>query len=189
MDLKSYCHNMSEAFMSANTAAISESINLIVNCIEEKRTILIAGNGGSASSASHFATDLGVGTFKLFGVAPRVISLSDSISNISATANDLSFDSVFSEQIAILGKSEDLLICISASGNSLNLVKAHSKAVEIEMNTLVITGFDGGILSKLTGVSVHFKTKIGEYGLAENCHSAFCHFITDEVRNILSNKK
>ena len=145
-------------------------------------TVYIAGNGGSASTASHFATDIGIGSLNRANPV-RSVSLCDNTTAITAIANDMDYSSIFAQQLKLLGKQGDLLIVISASGNSDNLLKAVGVASELEMESYSLTGFDGGKLKQLTvGRNIHVETPKGAYGLVEDAHLAICHVITECIR-------
>lgn len=144
-----------------------------------QRTVFIAGNGGSASTATHWANDLGKAT-KRSGKAPiRVVSLTDNVAWLTALANDEGYDQVFAGQLDNFAQRGDVLIVISASGNSLNLVRAVELAKQREMVTIGLLGFDGGLLLRgdLDAV-VWLPTEIGAYGLVETSHSLVADIIT-----------
>jgi D-sedoheptulose 7-phosphate isomerase len=146
--------------------------------------VYVAGNGGSAATASHFATDIGVGSLNRTNPV-RVVSMCDNLAAIMAISNDLDYSAVFEQQIKLLGKSEDLLVVISASGNSQNLIKAVEMAKAIGMNVFSLTGFDGGRLREITAPqNVHVATPKGAYGLVEDAHLAICHVITECIRSV-----
>ena len=145
-------------------------------------TVYIAGNGGSASTASHFATDIGIGSLNRANPV-RSLSLCDNTAAITAIANDMDYSSIFAQQLKLLGKQGDLLIVISASGNSDNLLKAVEVASELGMESYSLTGFDGGKLKQLTlGRNIHVEPPKGAYGLVEDAHLAICHVITECIR-------
>jgi D-sedoheptulose 7-phosphate isomerase len=145
-------------------------------------TVYIAGNGGSASTASHFATDIGIGSLNRANPV-RSVSLCDNTAAITAIANDMDYSSIFAQQLKLLGKQGDLLIVISASGNSDNLLKAVEVASELGMESHSLTGFDGGKLKQLTlGRNIHVETPKGAYGLVEDAHLAICHVVTECLR-------
>ena len=147
-------------------------------------TVYIAGNGGSASTASHFATDIGIGSLNRANPV-RSVSLCDNTAAITAIANDMDYSSIFAQQLKLLGKQGDLLIVISASGNSDNLLKAVEVASELGMESYSLTGFDGGKLKQLTlGRNIHVETPKGAYGLVEDAHLAICHVITECIRSV-----
>ena len=164
----------------------SEEVIALAIAINQARknggTVYIAGNGGSASTASHFATDIGTGSLNRANPV-RSISLCDNTAAITAIANDMDYSSIFAQQLKLLGKQGDLLIVISASGNSDNLIKAVEVASELGMQSHSLTGFDGGKLKQLTvGRNIHVETPKGAYGLVEDAHLAICHVITECIR-------
>jgi D-sedoheptulose 7-phosphate isomerase len=145
-------------------------------------TLYVIGNGGSASTAAHMVTDLGVGSLRKRNPV-RCISLVDNSGVLTATSNDLEFESVFSQQIKLLGRPEDILLCFSASGNSTNLIQGVVEARKLEILTVGITGFDGGKLKEICDISIHTPTKIGSYGVVEDIHSSVSHVLTEIMRN------
>jgi D-sedoheptulose 7-phosphate isomerase len=145
-------------------------------------TLYTAGNGGSASTASHMAADLGVGSLRRKNPL-RVVSLVDNVAVLTATANDLAFDQVFSQQLLLLGRKGDVFICFSASGNSRNLTNAVTEAKKLGIITISVTGFDGGILKNITDYNIHISTKLGSYGVVEDVHSTVSHLLTEIVRS------
>ena len=169
--------------MSIN-ASMLERVVLEMNTVMEKgHHIYIIGNGGSAATSSHFATDLNKIQYqrKLKGSA---VCLSDNSSMLTMITNDFDFEKVYSFQLQIGAKTGDLLIAISASGNSSNLVDAVEYCNLVGVKTISFTGFDGGLLSQISKMSLHVKTKIGDYGIAEDAHSVICHYIAEEIRNV-----
>ena len=102
---------------------------------------------------------------------------------LTATANDLSFDQVFSQQLRLLGRKGDLLICFSASGNSRNLINAVEEARSMEIKTISVTGFDGGALRRISDFNIHVDTPIGRYGVVEDVHSTVSHMLTEIIRS------
>jgi D-sedoheptulose 7-phosphate isomerase len=147
-------------------------------------TVFVAGNGGSASTASHFATDIGIGSLNRANPV-RSVSMCDNTAAITAIANDIDYSSIFAQQLKLLGSQGDLLIVISASGNSENLIKALDVASELGMESYSLTGFDGGKLKQLTiGRNIHIETPKGAYGLVEDAHLAICHVITECIRSV-----
>jgi D-sedoheptulose 7-phosphate isomerase len=173
-----------EILASISAAEVAGLINAIELVKVSKKVVYVAGNGGSASTASHFATDIGVGSLRRNNPV-RVVSLCDNTSAMTALSNDISFDAIFSDQLLLLGQPGDLLVVISASGNSHNLINAVSTASEIGVVVYSLTGFDGGKLKKITsGKNVHVQSKKGAYGLVEDAHLAICHVITECIRSI-----
>jgi D-sedoheptulose 7-phosphate isomerase len=159
-----------------------DSIERVVNRLRFARdnagTVFVAGNGGSAATASHWVNDLGKAT-KRSGRAPiRVMCLSDNASWLTALANDEGYDEVFSGQLDNFARHEDLLVVISASGNSPNLVRAVEVAAGRGAVTIGLLGFDGGVLKDLVSDCVWLPTERGAYELVEDGHSIVCHILT-----------
>jgi D-sedoheptulose 7-phosphate isomerase len=180
---------ISEYFLAGGkilTQIPNEEVMKLAIAINQARktesTVYIAGNGGSASTASHFAADIGVGSLNRANPV-RSVSLCDNSAAITAIANDMNYSSIFAQQLKLLGKQGDLLIVISASGNSGNLLKAVDMASELGMESHSLTGFDGGKLKQLTlGRNIHIETPKGAYGLVEDAHLAICHVVTECIR-------
>ena len=158
------------------------AIERIVQCLCAARdlgaTIYIAGNGGSASTASHWVNDLGKATKNPGKKSIRVMSLSDNISWLTALANDEGYDRVFSGQLENFAKPKDVLIVISASGNSPNLLRAVELARSRSMITIALLGFDGGALKNMVDEYLLLPTPKGSYGLVESGHSMLSHVLT-----------
>jgi D-sedoheptulose 7-phosphate isomerase len=186
MDLKSlitsYFSQAQSNFINLDIEKIEKLVVAIEVIRKSKSTVFVAGNGGSASTASHFATDIGIGSLNRANPV-RSVSLCDNTAAITAIANDMNYSSIFAQQLKLLGKQGDLLIVISASGNSDNLIKAVEVASALGMESHSLTGFDGGKLKQLTlGRNVHVETPKGAYGLVEDAHLAICHVITECIR-------
>jgi len=127
------------------------------------------------------ATDLGVGSHKE-GCGIRAISLNDNASVLTATANDMGFEQVFVQQLSLLAQSGDVLIAISASGNSPNIVAAAQYARGVGVTVIGLTGFDGGALRGLSDISIHVQTLVGDYGPVEDVHLVVNHMMTEMIR-------
>lgn len=141
-------------------------------------TVFIAGNGGSAATATHWANDLNKAASRSGRRPFRGISLTDGTSWLTALANDEGFDRVFAGQLENLARPGDVLLMISASGKSLNLVRATEFAAAHGMVTLALLGFDGGTLRDMVDEHVLVRTAPGEYGLVESAHSIAADIIT-----------
>jgi D-sedoheptulose 7-phosphate isomerase len=180
--LTTYFRKVQDALDSINVDEVNNLVNEILSIRRNGNTLFIAGNGGSASTASHFATDLGIGSLAKLNPI-RAISLCDNASVITAVANDLNFVNIFDQQLKLLGKPNDLLVLISASGNSENLLRVLETAKFMNIRVFSLTGFDGGKLKKLTlDFNVHINTPIGEYGVVEDIHLSICHSVTQCIR-------
>jgi D-sedoheptulose 7-phosphate isomerase len=141
--------------------------------------IYIAGNGGSAATASHWVNDLGKATKCSKEPPLRVLSLSDNASWLTALANDEGYERVFAGQLENFAQAGDVLILISASGNSPNLVKAVELARARDVISIALLGFDGGVLKNIVDDYLWIPTEKGAYGLVESCHALLCHLLTD----------
>lgn len=173
-----------------NLSAVERVVQVLRLARANGATIYISGNGGSAATASHWVNDLGKAT-KSNGRPPmRVMSLSDNISWLTALANDEGYDRVFSGQLENFAQAGDVLVVISASGNSPNLVKAVELAQRRGLVTVGLLGFDGGMLKTMVDESLWIPTEKGAYGLVESAHALLCHVLTDcLVRDsVLTNK-
>ena len=178
---QNYFTTITKIFESIEIQSIENLILEIKKVKANKGLIYVIGNGGSSALASHFATDLGSGSV-LRGQDFPVVSLVDNSPIITAAANDFGFEQIFARQLVNLGNKKDLLIAISSSGNSTNLVEAILQAKKIGMKSVAITGFDGGKISSLADVSVHIRSEIGEYGQVEDVHSIILHAISMHLR-------
>jgi D-sedoheptulose 7-phosphate isomerase len=138
----------------ASDAGSIESIGkLLANCLEKKGTIFWCGNGGSASDSQHIAAEL-VGRFKKDRPALRSIALTTDTSILTSVGNDYGFDQIFSRQLQALGSPEDILIGISTSGNSRNILNAFKVASDLGITSIALTGKDGGIANKISDYSI-----------------------------------
>jgi D-sedoheptulose 7-phosphate isomerase len=140
--------------------------------------IYIAGNGGSASTASHWVNDLGKATKGNGRLPIRAMSLNDNMSWLTALANDEGYERVFSGQLENFAQSGDILIVISASGNSPNLLRAVELAQMRGVFTIALLGFDGGLLKGRVDDYLWLPTEKGAYGLVESAHGVLCHLLT-----------
>ena len=145
--------------------------------------LAIAGNGGSATTASHMAADLVLATRLVGPPLFRTISLAENGALLTALANDRGYDAVFSDQLeGLLGPGDGLLL-ISASGNSPNVVAAAQRANHVGASTIALVGFDGGRLASICDEVVHVPSRSGEYGPVEDAHLMLEHMITEAVRD------
>ena len=159
---------------------IDDLIRAIEQARDERRQIFVIGNGGSAATASHMMNDLCKGTLGHKGDAPwprlRVIALTDNVSLMTAWANDTDYNHIFSEPLKNLAQRGDVLVAISASGNSPNIIAAVEAAKQIGVTVLGLTGFGGGKLAKMADVSLVVPSD--GYGPVEDVHMILDHIIT-----------
>jgi D-sedoheptulose 7-phosphate isomerase len=159
-----------------------DSIERVVEHLRRARdaegTVYVAGNGGSASTASHWANDLGKATKASSRAFMRVMCLSDNVAWLTALANDEGYNRVFSGQLENFAGRGDVFVAISASGNSGNLVRAVELGKQRGVITIAMVGFDGGALKGLVDECLWLPTELGQYGLAETSHSLLCDILT-----------
>jgi D-sedoheptulose 7-phosphate isomerase len=147
-------------------------------------TLFFIGNGGSAATASHFANDLAIGT-RSRSRPFRVVSLTDNVAVMTAIGNDFGYDDIFSRQLRALAQPGDVLVGISASGNSPNLVAAFEFAAGAGLHTVALTAFDGGRMKAMAAESLHVPTEPGEYGPAEDAHLILNHVVGNYLMRLL----
>ncbi len=173
---RNYLDYLKVVLDSINTNEIEEFVKILLEARSHGAMIFFAGNGGSAATSSHFANDISIGT-NSYKKPFRALSLSDNQAIITAIGNDFGYEEIFLRQIMTLGKSGDVFVGISASGNSPNLVKAMDYSNKVGIKTVSITAFDGGKLKELSDISIHIKTAPKEYGPAEDAHMVLDHLI------------
>ena len=169
-----------------------EEISAFVEVLKEVRArdaqIFFMGNGGSATTASHFTNDLAIGT-RSWDKPFRAISLTDNQAIVTAISNDDGYENIFVMQLQALMKKEDVVVAISASGNSKNLVKALDYANSNGVTTVGITSFDGGELSQIAKLRVYIPSNKGEYGPAEDAHMVLNHLIGSYLKRSVANER
>jgi len=182
-----YIKYLTRILSEIDSEEISNFIDILLDARKRDATIFFMGNGGSAATASHFANDIGIGTHsqeKPF----RAISLTDNSPIITAIANDIGYENVFLKQLQMLMQSGDVVVAISASGNSENLIKAVRYAGQNGGITFGITAFDGGELKKMTKHGIHIGTGFKEYGPAEDAHMLIDHLVGAYLTRLISQK-
>jgi len=171
--LKDYVENVSFSILESNIENINDAAKEIIKTIRRKGTIFVCGNGGSAAIANHYVVDF----IKFFKEKtdhkPKIISLSNSIETITAIANDLDYKKIFSYQAENLCEKKDLILIISSSGNSKNIVEIVKHAKKRKIKTLGFSGFKGGYLKKNSDISVHIHAE--NYGVSEDAHHILMH--------------
>jgi len=181
---KSYFAYLTEILARIDTSEIERFIMCLLDARERGSMVFFIGNGGSAATASHFANDLSIGT-RPKGKKFRVMSLTDNQSVITAIANDSGYDRIFADQLAVLGKAGDVVVGISASGNSPNLLEAFAFAKKAGIFTIALTAFDGGKLKQVADQCVHVPTGMKEYGPAEDAHMILDHLVHGYLYRII----
>ncbi|MCF6309494.1 MAG: SIS domain-containing protein [Sulfurimonas sp.] len=170
----SYINNLISILKNSDLDSISDIINILN---KTKGRIYIIGNGGSAATASHMVNDLGAGLRRRGIKSFDVESLSDNTPVCTAIANDIGYENIFYMQLKDRLNKDDLLIAISCSGNSENIIKAVEYAKEKKAKIMGITGFDGGKLKEQSDINFHVQTQKEQYGVVEDMHMILNHII------------
>jgi D-sedoheptulose 7-phosphate isomerase len=173
-----YLRQFADLLERVDLDAVERVVEHLRRVRDSDGTVYVAGNGGSAAIASHWANDLGKATKASSRAYMRVMCLSDNVSWLTALANDEGYDRVFSGQLENFAGPGDLFVAISASGNSSNLIEAVELARERGVVTIALLGFDGGTLKGVVDVHLWLPSELGEYGLVESAHSVLCDILT-----------
>jgi D-sedoheptulose 7-phosphate isomerase len=177
---KKYFEAHGSALLSVDNSQISRAAALIEATVLNGKRIFSCGNGGSAAIANHLACDCLKGIRTNTTIAPKVHSLSSSIELITAISNDISYEDIFSYQIESLLEKNDVLIAISSSGKSKNIIKAIEMTKIIGGFTIGLTGFDGGCVAKNVDISLNVNSD--NYGIVEDIHQSLMHILTQFLR-------
>ena len=181
---KSYIDYLSTVLNNISLKDIEKFVEVLLEARERESSIFFIGNGGSAATASHFANDIAIGT-RTYEKPFRAISLCDNQAVITAIANDDGYEKIFSQQLQVLLKKQDVVVAISASGNSPNLLDAIDTAKKMNTITVGISAFDGGKMKEMVDVSLHVPTEKGEYGPAEDAHMVLDHLISNYLMRLV----
>lgn len=173
----SYLKYLSNILDGISREEIAGFIGNLLEARKSSASVFFIGNGGSASTASHFANDLALGTHS-YERPFRVFSLVDNPAVMTAIGNDFGYEEVFERQLRVLAKPGDYLVSISASGNSKNLIRAIDYANKNEIHTIGITSFDGGQMKQICKSGIHVPANPKEYGPAEDAHLVLDHLAT-----------
>ncbi len=157
-----------------------QATEILKNCLKTGGKILICGNGGSAADAQHFAGEL-VNRFETNRPGLPAIALTHDASVITSIANDLSFEQVFARQVEALGNEGDILLAISTSGDSPNILAATSAAAAARMKVIALTGRDGGKLGKLKSVDTHINIRHTSTPRVQEMHITCLHILCDLI--------
>ncbi len=185
-EIRKYMQDLKNIQDNLDMNEINNVVNILLSAYKHNKTIFILGNGGSASTASHFVCDLAKGTldgdyYNSFKKRLKVISLSDNIAIITAYGNDLNFNSIFVQQLRNLMNEGDVVLSITGSGNSQNVVEAVEYANEKKATTISFLGFDGGKVSEITSHKILVKSN--HYGKIEDIHMTLCHLISNIIKD------
>ncbi|MBV9405545.1 MAG: SIS domain-containing protein [Acidobacteriaceae bacterium] len=172
---RQYKSKLLETLDSFDLETVAEAIEILKEARDRDRHIFVCGNGGSASTASHFVTDMVKGASYNRKERFRIMALTDSMPTITAYSNDVSYDCVFTEQLKNFAQAGDVLIAISGSGNSPNVVSAVEFANTIGCHTIALTGRDGGKLGAIS--KLQLRVAEPHMGRIEDAHLIICHML------------
>lgn len=172
-----YITHLSSMLSGMDRQALVRFFCILEQAREQRNTIFLCGNGGSAATASHIAEDLALGPKKYGHAAFRTVSLTDNAASITAIGNDNGYDQIFVLQLENLFRKGDVVVGISASGNSPNVINALTYANANGGITVALTGFDGGAMKKICQCCVHVPSGPGEYEPVEDAHLVIGHIL------------
>lgn len=172
---RDYKTKLFAALDSVDLGSVHQAIETLRQARDSNRHIFVCGNGGSAATASHFVTDMVKGASFNRDARFRIMALTDSLSTITAYSNDVGYDCIFAEQLKNFAQRGDVLMAISGSGNSPNVLSAVHYANSLGCETIALTGRDGGKLGQMAKLQI----RVGEphMGRIEDGHMIVCHMI------------
>jgi D-sedoheptulose 7-phosphate isomerase len=190
LGVRPFLERVGQELLRINPAEVKALADAVYECYENRRMVFLCGNGGSGSNASHFCEDLGKGTLRREDFDNdrkrrlRILSLTDNTPYILAWGNDEGFERVFVEQLKNLAGPGDLLIAISGSGNSPNVLEAVAWANRNGLKTFGCTGFSGGKLRTLAQQGLHVP--LDDMGIVESVHLTAFHWVVDDLYRRIS---
>jgi D-sedoheptulose 7-phosphate isomerase len=173
--ISEYVGAQKAALDSIPNAAVENLIRILARALREDRQIFVFGNGGSAANASHFVTDLGKGSSDKLGKRFRCLSLNDNVSWMTALGNDYCYDDIFVRQLANFARRGDVVLVMSVSGNSPNVVRAMEWSLKNGLCTVALVGKKRGRLADLAEHVIAIDSE--HYGRVEDAHMGICHML------------
>lgn len=186
-EIKEYYEGLAATMAKLDYEEISKAMNALVDCYENGGTVYVFGNGGSSATASHMVCDFNKGVSMKKSKKFNFVCLSDNTPILTALANDVSYDDVFAYQIEKILNKNDLVLAISGSGNSKNIIKACNVAKEAGVKIIGMTGYDGGKLFEMA--DYHLHAPINDMMKAEDIHMSFDHMMATILLNVLDDIK
>jgi phosphoheptose isomerase len=178
--LDAYAEEIARACKTIDPEAFARAAEILVEAYARDARMFSCGNGGSASIANHMQCDHVKGVRTTTDLAPRVLSLSANVELLTAIANDMGYENVFVYQLQSQSRPGDVLVAISSSGRSPNIVRALTWARDNGLRSIAVTGFDGGAARTVAEVSVHVDCT--NYGIIEDMHQAIMHALAQYTR-------
>jgi D-sedoheptulose 7-phosphate isomerase len=170
-----YSSRLQTVLATSDWSGVTQLAEDMQKCWQEGRRVFLCGNGGSAGNAIHLANDFLYGIAKCSGGGLKVMTLSDNPAVITCLANDLGYDHIFSEQLAVQAQRGDLLITLSGSGNSANIVRVIEQAKTMNVKSYAVLGFSGGKCKQLADVAIHFP--VNDMQIAEDLQIIVGHML------------
>jgi len=174
-----YALRLQSVLQSSDWSAVENLADELANCWRDGRQVFLCGNGGSAGNAIHLANDFLYGISKSFGSGLRVSALPANSSVVTCLANDVGYEAIFSAQLAVQGRQDDVLIALSGSGNSPNIINALEQANAMGMRTYAILGYSGGKAKALASVPIHFP--VDDMQISEDMQLIVGHMIMQRL--------
>ena len=175
-----YAEETARAANSVEPAALARATAILLDAYTGGATVFSCGNGGSASIANHLQCDHVKNVRKTTDLTPRVMSLSNNVELLTAIANDLAYEEIFTHQLQAQSEPGDVLMAISSSGRSPNIVRALEWARDHGLRTIALTGFDGGGARAVAEVAIHVDGT--NYGIVEDLHQGIMHALAQYIR-------
>ena len=186
-DIRDYLALEIEILKKLDVEQINAALNLLDETRQKKGRIYICGNGGSAATASHFQNDFNKGVSEYIDVPFRFHCLNDNVATLMAIANDIGYEEVFRFQLRNNLEENDVLVAISGSGNSHNVIRAVEYAIEHGCKIIGLTGFSGGKLKELSDISLH--APVNSMQVTEDIHMIFDHLMMSIFYKYLCGKE
>jgi D-sedoheptulose 7-phosphate isomerase len=179
---EAYRDEIIRSWSTIDPAAVTAAVKILQDCIQRDGIIYACGNGGSAAIANHLLCDFQKGIQTDTSVKPRVVSLSSHLELITAISNDIGYEDIFAYQIRTMARPGDVLMTISASGSSENIVRAVSWAKSAGVPTIALVGFTGGRSATMADVTIHVAAE--NYGTVEDVHQSMMHLFAQYLRQL-----
>lgn len=175
-----YTEEFAQAWKRMDASELDRAAEILLEAYKRRAGVYSCGNGGSASIANHLHCDHLKGVRTKTDLVPRVVSLSNNVELLTAISNDMGYENVFAYQLESQAAPGDVLVAISSSGRSANIVQALTWARENDLRTIALTGFDGGAAKTIAEVAIHFPGS--NYGIIEDLHQAVMHALAQYIR-------
>ena len=173
--IKSYIDRLTDILNNSSWDVVANLAHAMFECWKSNGHVYICGNGGSAGNATHLANDFLYGIAKVTGKGMKISSLSANPAVITCLGNDTGYENIYSEQLAVLGGQNDLLIVLSGSGNSKNIINVVNQAKKMSIKSFAILGFTGGDVKNIVDEAIHFK--ISDMQISEDLQLIIGHML------------